>query len=372
MLHPVLRGLVAAFVAMLVGATAASAQQAGVLRVKRVPVMDDKGFEKPLPALTMLVPMHWQTEGGVVWGQSTQCNSAGYNFAFNAFAPDRSFGAGILPIASWSAYHGIPPPNNGCPVADLRNAKAFLQWYAGRILPGARVIDFRARPDLLRGMEALVSRTPYGNGAYSETGIDAGEVLLAYSENGRDMRGTMAAVVVLWHSHFPGSPSLMAGLPGTPDLDIFGGSSMPAFGAFAPAGQLDTRTAEMIRKSVQPVAEWSRRIAEHQAVINRQNRKGAIDRHNIRMRTISEVGDIINQGYRNRIASQDRIQREVVESIRGVETYNDPYHGGTVELDNTYRNAWQLNDGSYVLTDDESFNPYAAFGQDGRRLEVTR
>src|SRR5690606_30861811 len=124
------------------------------------------------------------------------------------------------------------------------------------LLPAAKVIDFRARPDLLKGLEGFASQTPYGNGAYSETGIDAGEVLIAYAENGRDMRGIVAAVVVLWHSHFPGSPSLVAGLPGTPDLDIYGGSSLPAFGAFAPAGQLDTRTAEMIRKSAQPGAEW--------------------------------------------------------------------------------------------------------------------
>lgn len=234
------------------------------------------------------------------------------------------------------------------------------------------MIDFRARPDLLEGMAASASRTPFGNGAYMETAIDAGEVLLAFTDNGRDMRAVVTAVVELWHVHFPGSPSMMAGVPSVPDQNVFGGISMPVFGAFAPAGQLDTRTAEMIRKSLRPGAEWTRRIAEHQAVINRQQRQGAIDRHNIRMRSIREVSDIINEGYEGRIASQERGQREFMEAIRGVETYNDPYHGGTVELDNTYRNAWQLKDGSYVLTDDDSFNPYATFGLDGQRLEVTR
>ncbi|MGB5493945.1 MAG: hypothetical protein WBM97_05655 [Sedimenticolaceae bacterium] len=46
--------------------------------------------------------------------------------------------------------------------------------------------------------------------------------------------------------------------------------------------------------------------------------------------------------------SSDYLARERSEAIRGVETYNDPYYGRNVELDNTYNNAWQLNDGTYI------------------------
>jgi len=66
--------------------------------------------------------------------------------------------------------------------------------------------------------------------------------------------------------------------------------------------------------------------------------------------------------------SSDRLSRERSEAIRGVETYNDPYYGGSVQLDSSYNHAWQLNDGTYVLTDDPSFNPYRVFGQDGQQL----
>ena len=76
--------------------------------------------------------------------------------------------------------------------------------------------------------------------------------------------------------------------------------------------------------------------------------------------------------WRKQQESSDRGSREFNEYIRGVETYNDPINGGSVQLDNTYDNAWQLNDGTYVLTDDPSFNPYAATGQDGQRLEPTQ
>ena len=69
----------------------------------------------------------------------------------------------------------------------------------------------------------------------------------------------------------------------------------------------------------------------------------------------------------------DRSHREFIETIRGTETYRDPGSStGSVELSNQYRNAWRLNDGTYVLTDDPSFNLYGATGQDGRRLEAAR
>lgn len=350
----------------------ATAQTANALRVKPVQIMDTGGFGRPLPAMTLLVPHHWQTEGGVVWNPQDRCNGNGYNFSFKASSPDGAYGISVLPTASWQAHYGMPGANAACPTADLRSANDFLQWYVKQLLPDSQVLDFRQRADLLRGLDGLASRTPYGNGAYSEIAVDAGEVLIAFSHEGRDMRGLVTAVVIMWHSHFPGSPSMMEGVPGTPGIDIFGGSNLPAFGAFAPNGELDIRTAEMIRKSARQEPEWSRLIADHQATLHRQRMKGAADRHQTRMDALRAVGDIINKGYADRSASQDRAQREFVESIRGVETYDDPINGGTVQLDNTYRHAWQLNDGSYVLTDDEFFNPYAAFGQDGQRLSATR
>ena len=54
---------------------------------------------------------------------------------------------------------------------------------------------------------------------------------------------------------------------------------------------------------------------------------------------------------------------EFSETIRGTETYNDDNAaGGQVELSNLYDNAWRLNDGTYVLSDDANFEPYRDLG----------
>jgi hypothetical protein len=76
--------------------------------------------------------------------------------------------------------------------------------------------------------------------------------------------------------------------------------------------------------------------------------------------------------WQARNQSMDRTQRETIESIRGVETYNDPHYGGTVQLSNQYQHAWQLRDGSYVLTDDVNFDPNRAFGVQGTLLQRTQ
>jgi hypothetical protein len=72
--------------------------------------------------------------------------------------------------------------------------------------------------------------------------------------------------------------------------------------------------------------------------------------------------------WQSRSESMDRQQRETIEGIRGVETYNDPHYGGTVQLSNQYQHAWQLRDGSYLLTDDPSFDPARALNIQGTRL----
>lgn len=77
------------------------------------------------------------------------------------------------------------------------------------------------------------------------------------------------------------------------------------------------------------------------------------------------------ESWENYNASMDRNSREFAEYIRGTETYDSP-GGGTVQLDNSYEHAWELDDGSYVLTNDPSFNPGANLGLSGSKLQKTQ
>jgi hypothetical protein len=57
-------------------------------------------------------------------------------------------------------------------------------------------------------------------------------------------------------------------------------------------------------------------------------------------------------------AAGDRMQRESIEAVRGVETYHDPVGGWNVQLDANYDHAWRVNNqDAYILTKDPNFNP---------------
>jgi hypothetical protein len=48
--------------------------------------------------------------------------------------------------------------------------------------------------------------------------------------------------------------------------------------------------------------------------------------------------------------------------IRGVETYQNPTTGKTVDLDSKYGHAWVSPDGVYLLTDQVGFDPNSVPG----------
>ena len=338
-------------------------REAGTLRAKLVNVMDTQGFEQPLVAFSILVPTSWHPEGGIVWNPgASPCGGMGYNYQWHATSADGRFGVFVVPTMTWRFNTSGMPGSDGCPNTQITNIGEYLQFVVERYRQGAQILDYRPRPDLAEGFKHMNSVTPMPLGELRNW-VEAGEVLIAYTNGGVDTRETVAAVVAF---------NLLRSEPvaGMPAADYLSGGSFPGFAAFAPAGQLNFQFTEAIRKSVRPGPEWSRRIAQHHAKMSGIALKGAADRAAILRQHYKDMDRMRAESWKSWNESSDRMHREATETIRGVETYNDPYHGGTVELDSTYENAWQLDDGSYVLTNDPSFEPYRVFGQDGQRLQA--
>ena len=333
----------------------------GSVRLQRVQVMDRQGFDKPMVATTVLVPVGWQTQGGVVWGHQPQCSSSGYTMDFQAYSRDGLFGVHVFPGEQWQWSNQAGTPSTaGCPTLQITSIRQYLEAMTARARPGAQILDFRARPDIAQPLKQLEQYTPMPLGDM-RTWVEAAEVLIGYQHEGRAMRETVAAAAVF-------SLMRMQGMAGMPSSEFLTGVTLPGFAMRAPDGELDFRLAELIRRSGQPNPQWQARIAQHNAKIASINLKGAQQRSQIIAQTGEEIRQMQADSWRKQSQSFDYLSRESSEAIRGVETYDDPYHGGTVQLDNSYRHAWQLNDGTYVLTDDTSFDPYAVLGQDGQQL----
>ena len=334
-------------------------------RMQRVEIVDRSGFERPLVASTMLVPAGWQTQGGIIWNPQNPCGT-GYNVQFQAVAPGGSSALQILPMERWqwntmgAGNQSIP----GCPMAQITSIQQYLQEYVQRSRPGANILDFRLRGDIAESLKALNSVTSMPMGE-TRSWVEAAEVLIGYSYNGDDTRETIAVAAVFNLMHFASSY-------GMPAMDYLSGATLPGFAMRAPDGQLDFRFAEMIRKSAKGNPEWTARINKHERKIANINIKGARDRAQITAKTNQEISQMQRDSWDLYQRSSDRNSRETSEWIRGVETFDDPYHGGTVELDNTYQYHYQLENGDYIMTDDANFNPYQSYGMSANRLEVTQ
>lgn len=355
----------------LLAPAAVDAQQGAGLRVVPVALM-----HADMAAFNGFIPVGWQAQGGLTWGDN--CTTYGYNIDWRAASPDGGRqGIAMLPGLGW----GLDPLRNCAMQPDVAGLRDLLDFQAQRLWPGARMLDFRARPDLVGGQPVPVEVPGMAiamPGVNARAWLDAGAALFAFAgPGGEDMRGVILGSGFFGEAQFDPAAAM-------PDMGLFPGLQLPpappaqtvrtggsewGFAAWAPAGQLDLVAAEALRRSFIATGEWSDFIMQHRAVIDRQNMQGIIDRGEIRRRTNDEIAAMSSHAYNERMAMMDRQQRETVEATRGVETYLDT-GGRPVQLDYNYRNAWQLADGSFVLTNDAGFDPVATLGVAGQQLQV--
>jgi hypothetical protein len=337
----------------------------GAIRVEPGVIVDATGFEAPMAAYTLFLPAGWKATGGVLWGRQFMCTN-GYNVEWSAASPDGATSVHVLPQAKWESNNvGAPAGTPGCPLAAYASVEQYLQALLQGWRPDARPQEFRRRADIEKDLAQAnrVSAMPMGE---MRAWVEAGELAFTLRDGGADRRGTLAAAVVF---------SLMrtnAGM-GMQTMDAMTGFALPAWAATSSAGRYDAGFFEAIRRSIKPNPQWERRIAGHNHAIGRVALEEARKRSKIIAESNADISRIRQEAWEASQESADRRVREFGEVIKGVETYDDANApGGRVELSYDYDNAWRLNDGSYVLTNDASFEPWRDLGVEGSRLEVTR
>jgi hypothetical protein len=346
------------------------APRADVVRLVPQIIVDATGFAQPMAAASIFVPHGWRTDGGVFWARDFMCTN-GYNFMWTAYAPDQSMSVGIAPQAAWEMNSmGAAPTRPGCQLQQIQSVRQHLEMQIGAAFRGARILDYRDRPDLIREIGFQPSRTPMPAGEIRKW-AEGGEALFAFSLNGRDMRGSMAAIVQ-FDLNISDYSQVAGGLPGS-RTEFLSGFAHPAWVATAPNGQFNFAFFEALRKSIKTNPEWSKAIAGH-------NTRIALKALEISRRDAAAIQE--NRDYIAKLRqdtwnaqqeSADRRFREFGEALRGVETYKDEWGpGGERELSGYYNHAWRLRDGTYVLTDDANFDPWRDLKLEGQKLEVVQ
>ncbi len=346
-----------------VQANAAPLAAGGRLHVKPIQVVDRGGPFGPMPVFSTVAPVDWVEEGGVTWSPPNACKQ-GPQLAWGVKSPDERYGIGFLPTITWGVSNsGV---NVGCVRQNLPDAEAVLRFYLAQgAAQGSRyrIVDVQ-RPPMLQQIARQAAQQMQAGLAAGQGGADAILAIAKAEENGR--RSDVAFIVVTTHYQMQ-QPDGLGGM-----FQLAGGAVERIIAVATPEGELDRGhpAFPVIMNNFRANPQWNQAVATWWARQRRsQNQSFAAANARI-VENNSSIGDIIHQGYRSRSGLTDRGQAESVEAVWGVETYASP--DGDVAFSTAYDQAWRLDDGSYVLTNDAFFNPDRIMGQGGAQLRPNR
>lgn len=346
----------------------------GTVRMQRVEVIDPKGFAQPVVAGTALIPAGWQTSGGIVWGALGPCGPDVAS-TWAATSPDGASSIRYMPALGWNATRATfqmdPPREDGCERASYGSVREFLEATARRLRPEGRIVDYRPLPEVTEPFRELLALVPPTNEAGMQFNftIEAGEILVAYQENGRDMREAISTMVSITRWSMNSEGLGMEQVSGSPPILTI---------VSAPNGMLDFGLRKRVEGTVRYTKDWSEVVRKHLEEKHRlamqsldEAGRARAERFRAQTETLRQAAEVRQGLYDDRQVANERQTREFSEYIRGVETYDDPEYGGPVEIDNSYKHAWRVkNDDTYIMTDDGDFKPHV-YGIEATEMKKT-
>ena len=338
-------------------------------RLVTTEIVDRAGFGRPVTAWRLQGPAGWQTTGGVIWNDGANCHSNMVQTGWSAIAPDGISTIEVMPGFAWQVA-GTEIPTDPCPVAAYRTAREFLAAAAQQSRPGARILDYVEQPDWARLAQQRSDEQMRRMGEALAPGqtrtVEAGSVLLAFQQDGIEMREVLSAVVsfVSLGGHRNGSAGTVVSYR-------------------APHGRLDMALAERVATTLEQDPQWldlalprlKRNVQAYFSGQRRQidewhsrqmaiiNARGMADRHAIRMRNSREVAGIYSAIAASTSATSDAIHRRGLEAVGEYDTYvgsagttvQSSIHGGSRVFQDTH------DPGRAYSTDDPRPDPPSGY-----------
>ncbi len=329
------------------------------LRLRRLSVTDPMmGGEE---AFSMLVPVDWRVEGGIVWRPELATLAYAAMRISNPQGPEMLEVFPNIPF-TWNerGYIGFPPGSLYLgmyvqqPIWDAQQYVQSIALAQFRQGVNARIVGRQELPDIARMTAAAVQEVG------AQKTVVAERLRVEYAEGSWQLEEDIYCILVF------------AQIPSMPGLTIWGTDRI--FGFRAEKGKLDAQ-APLLHAMVFSVRidpSWFNKYVQVQQMWI-QNQMQAIrstgELSRYLSRTSAEISDTNMRAWEDRQASQDRLSREFSEYIRGVETYVDPLAGRDVQLPSAYADAWVSSNGEYILSNNPNFNPNVGSNQNWERMK---
>ncbi|MEO1495182.1 MAG: hypothetical protein AAFV19_23815 [Pseudomonadota bacterium] len=330
----------------------------GALRLVPIQIVDQTAPFGPTVAFDAMIPQGWTPDGGVVWNPPNGCHKGG-RLVWGVNSPDKTYGIGMLPPISWSAnnYGGAL---TGCVNADLADAEAVMHTYFDLSQDAqARIVEITRPPELGFVAQQLGAQLPALAGRKHWT--DGVLVRADVVEDGRVREAYILAFTLHWEIANPDG----WGQGGV--LLARGGNMILGLAIATPPGKLDEGHPGFaaILGNLRARPQWNQGVAQWWA---RQNRPSGGGAPNTSAASDSgSITDMMFESWKRRDSASDAGHSKTVSGIW--ETQNYQSSSGVVALSQDYGSAWELNDGSLVLTNDLNFNPMETFNELGSQLQ---
>jgi hypothetical protein len=355
------------------GASAKDAPGGNFHRMKKVALIDKYGFEKPLPAVTMLIPSDWKFESNVIYPKGMPCGDM-VKLSFRAESPDGKLAMELFPAYLWqwadapSSRQYMQAGNQqgqrfgkaACDVMQVMHAADFVaKTMAPKVRPGARVLNVEPIPgvdDQVRKQAQQATAQMQQAGLKLRVTSESARAKIAYDLKGAPVEEWLSTVATVRASQVP----VFAG--GRMQQSVsYNEEARLLFAMRAPAGQLEAneKLFQLIVSTMAIDPDWQGRIAQIRGNIAAIEQKGAHDRQEIVRKSQEDTARIRNETWQHQQHSQEVQHQQFSQYLRDVETYRDPNSGERVELSNQYGHAWSNGAGEYILSDSPGFNPNA-------------
>lgn len=329
--------------------------------LKRYRVIDPSGFAQPVEAASFLLPANWQADGGVKWNTS-RCLSDIVQFSVHAASPDKKYELFVFPTTQFDWVNNQQMMyalrtggyGSGCNIAQPVDAATYIKQAMPQLVNAttATAAPITAMEQQLKQQAAQFSAPGYAvipsaaEGKLQFADGSEGIALCTISQIIQSMQGYDGSAI----SHYQTAVNNRIVLK-------------------YPAGEEKTarNILSTIQSSVRVNTVWINAI---QTMFN-NIRKMVLDenwkRIQITQKAQQEISDNITRGWESRNENPDKSSQWFSEYIRGVDSWTDE-GGNKVELTSGYSNAWQKNDGSYLLSNDVSFDPNVFFNETWKPL----
>lgn len=333
--------------------------------LKRLRVLDEMGFDRPVEAMSVLVPSGWKAQGGVRWNSIGGCRGEIVVWQISVTSPDGQIEYMAFPVRTFvysqdqmmQQVYLTAARQGGCQVSAPFNASQYIQLLARDGLK-ASVSNIRQDESLQASLNKMnadsneISRQ-YGTNMSTSSNMIYGTLNWSDGKKGLAQIGVMSTV--------KSSRNMFTGAPdGFSTTTVF----HQVVVRYPPEREAEAlRLFATINTSYRMNPIWKNAKddfltqlgnAEHAASMQRLRLMGEQSRAYAKSQ--SDAADARMRDWEQKQSSSDASQRRFIQTIREVETWKDS-SGNAVELGSGYNYGWSKPDGSYILTNNSLFNP---------------